>query len=114
MSMPSMRSSVPPAQSPARRFSRRWRREAAAADARNLFLISGRTGVPMGLATGSPAVMVLAVEDLCWQLAVADLKRRRPRIWQRAARAAWRSERDRCDAKRRRLAAMTAEAVSEL
>jgi hypothetical protein len=114
VSMPSMSSSVSSAQSPTRRFSRRRRREAAAAEARNLFLISGRTGVPMGLATESPAVMVLAVEDLCWQLAVAALKRRRPRIWQRTARAAWRTERARWDAKRQRLAAMAVEAVNEL
>jgi hypothetical protein len=90
---------------------RKRRREAAS---QNLVLVSAGTGVPLRLAAESPTLMLLAVEDLCWQLAVADLAARRPRRWRRDERATWREDRSRLEAKRARLAAMAQEAISEL
>jgi hypothetical protein len=45
--------------------------------------------IPTAAVAGSPALMFAAVEDLCWQLAMRDLRSRRPRRWRRAAYAAW-------------------------
>jgi hypothetical protein len=100
---------------PKERFrSRRHRREARALAERNLFLISANTGVPVGLAVDNPTLMLVAVEDLCWQLGVRELEARRPRFWRRAECVAWCEERTRLDHKRARLAEMAAEAVNGL
>ena len=80
----------------------------------NLTLVSANTGVPLRLVAESPTLLAAAVEDLCWRLAVEDLQARRPRWWRRRALAAWRDERARVEAERRRIVEMTACAVSEL
>jgi hypothetical protein len=94
--------------------SRKRRRESAAIASRNLVLISAGTGVPALQAAESPTLLMLAVEDLCWQLAVAESETRRPAVWHRAARAAWAHEQARLSDKRKRLAAMAREAINEL
>jgi hypothetical protein len=96
------------------RTSKRRGLRRSEAEARNLTLYSARTAVPIRLAAESPTLMLLAVEDLCWQLAVADLAARRPPFWHRTERAAWHQERQRWEAKRARLAAMAHEAIAEL
>jgi len=100
---------------PTERFrSRKNRRAAKELASRNLNLISANTGVPVGLATENATLMLVAVEDLCWQLGMRELESRRPRFWRRSARAAWRLEKVRWDDKRARLAEMAGEAVNEL
>lgn len=110
--------STPSTGVPARRA--RWHvptrrsREQAAADARNLTLLSAGTGVPLGLVESNPELLSLAVDDLCRRLAVEDLDRRRPRCGDRAGGDAWRAEQARVEAERLRLAEPAAEAVSAL
>lgn len=58
----------------------------------NLHLESAGTDVPVAFLAGSPSTAVLAVEDVCWQAAVEDWKRRRPARWRVRARSAWRAE----------------------
>jgi hypothetical protein len=111
-----MSAPIPDAQSttPWPRIRLRRRRPADESQVCNLTLVSAGTGVPLRLAAESPTLMVAAVEDLCWRLAVEDLQTRRPRRWHRRASAAWRDEQARLEAKRSRIAEMTASAVSEL
>lgn len=105
------------ARSPRRR---RWQlrtrrgRERAAVVSRNLDLASAGTGVPLALVEKDPMLLHLAVEDLCWRLAVEDLDRRRPRRGDQAARQAWRAEQARLEAERTQLADMVAETISTL
>jgi hypothetical protein len=96
------------------RLPTRRRREQAAADARNLSLLSAGTGVPLGLVEHNAALLHLAVEDLCWRLAVDDLHRRRPCRGDGVAQNAWHVEQARLEARRLRLVQLTAEAVSAL
>ena len=39
-----------------------------------------------------PDIAALVIEDLCWQIAVADWAARRPRVWRRQERIDWRLE----------------------
>jgi hypothetical protein len=55
----------------------------------NLRFESVGAHIPTAAVAGSPALMFAAVEDLCWQIAMQDLRSRRPRRWRRAAYAAW-------------------------
>ena len=100
---------------PIERFrSRKHRRAVRELASRNLNLVSVNTGVPVGLASNNATLMLVAVEDLCWQLGMRELKARRPAFWRRAARAEWKAERVRWEEKRARLAELANEAVSEL
>jgi hypothetical protein len=112
MSIPYMSGSLLPRHTGASRFPLRRRRKAA--EAANLRLVSAGTAIPIKLAAGSPTLMMLAVEDLCWQLGAGEHAARRPATWHRAARAAWDQEAKRWEAKRARLAAMSNEAIAEL
>jgi hypothetical protein len=96
------------------RFPVGRRRKLSAAESANLHLVAAGTGIAIKLAAESPTLMVLAVEDLCWQLAVSDHAARRPAIWRRAERAVWNAEHGRWEATRQRLAAMALEAIAEL
>jgi hypothetical protein len=77
-------------------------------------LVAAGTGVPARQVAESPALMLAAVEDLCWRLAFVEQRKQRPRWWRRRERAAWREECALLEAKRARIAEMTAEAVREL
>lgn len=80
----------------------------------NLGLESCGLQVPMGLAAKSPTLLVVAVEDLCWRLAMDAWRARRPRPWQLRRRAAWRAERTVLKAKQQRLSAMANQELAEL
>ena len=58
----------------------------------NLHLESAGTDIAARFVTESSAVAALAVEDLCWQAATDDWKRRRPHRWRPRARAEWLAE----------------------
>jgi hypothetical protein len=81
---------------------------------RNLMLDSVRGGIPLRLVDDNPALLTLAVEDLCWRVAVDDHAKRRPARFRRAAYAAWREEQVRWEQKQGRLAEMAAEAIKQL
>jgi hypothetical protein len=80
----------------------------------NLQVRSAGTALPIGLVKESPTLLVLAVEDACWQFASTDHASRRPPWWCRRARASWRAERAVLDAKRLRLAETAREEMTGL
>lgn len=55
----------------------------------NLRFESVGAHIPTAAVAGSPTLMFAAVEDFCWQLAMQELRSRRPHRWRRAAYAAW-------------------------
>jgi len=114
VSAPSTGIPVPCVRRPRWRFVAKWRRGTAAAQTRNLTLLSVGTGVPLGLVEHNAALLHLVVEALCWRLAADDLAKRRPRRGDGAAYKTWRGEQDRLEAKRMRLAELATEAVSAL
>lgn len=50
-----------------------------------------------------PDLADLMVQDLCWEIALADWSEREPRPWQRRRRAQWRAEEDALWDERRRI-----------
>ncbi|HET9170730.1 MAG TPA: hypothetical protein VFN97_14935 [Actinospica sp.] len=78
---------------------------------RDLLISSADIRVPALIVRDSPTLMVAAVEDLCWRLALVDSDRRRPRRWRRSALAAWRAERRLIEDKRARIRSMVDESV---
>ena len=85
---------------------RRLRRETASEASWNLRMVSAGTVIPVGLVKDSPTLLVLAVEDACWQFSCADHARRRPPWYDRRARQLWNAEHAILDAKRLRLQEM--------
>jgi hypothetical protein len=78
-----------------------------AADASwNLRMVSAGLVIPVGLVKDSPTLLVLAVEDACWQFSRADHLGRRPLWYRRRARRQWKAEQAVLDAKRLRLQEM--------
>ena len=94
MSAPSTGIPVPCVRRPRWRFVAKWRRGTAAAQTRNLTLLSVGTGVPLGLVEHNAALLHLVVVALCWRLAADDLAKRRPRRGDGAAYKTWRGEQD--------------------
>ena len=114
MTIPSLGTRVPsPRRAKLWPLTRRGR-ERAAVLARNLTLASAGISVPLSLVESDPILLHLAAEDLCWQLAVDDLDRRRPRRGDRGAQRAWAAEKASLEAQGQRLADMVAETVSAL
>jgi predicted DCC family thiol-disulfide oxidoreductase YuxK len=58
-------------------------------EAWNLRFASIGARVPAAMVVESPALLRAAVEEVCWQVAVADRLAARPRRWRRRAYAAW-------------------------
>jgi len=114
MTIPSLGTRVPSPRPRRWRLTTRRGRERAAVLARNLTLASAGTGVPLSLVENDPMLLHLAVEDLCWQLAVEDLRRQRPRRGDHDGHDAWSAERARLEADRKQLADMVAETISVL
>jgi len=67
----------------------------------NLSFDSAATSVPVGIVEGSPTLLVVAVEDLCWRLAVQDWCSREPQLSDKDGHAAWQSEARHFNDKRR-------------
>ena len=80
----------------------------------NLHLESIGSNVAGRFLTESPSMMVLAVEDLCWQAATEDWKHRRPHWWRVRARAAWVAEGAHLEAKAARLHELADDVYQEL
>jgi hypothetical protein len=87
------------------------RRGPGARAAWNLVFTSSATNVPVAIVKDSPTLMVAAVEELCWRMAVQDWAEREPPRRDRRRYAAWRSEARRHHEKRERIQAMVVEAV---
>lgn len=94
------------------RWPRRSRRTADRTEPWNLRFESVGTTVPAGLVNDSPALLVAAVEDICWQAATEGWRARRPHRWRRHAYAAWRAQSDWLDEKRQRLSIMIDDALA--
>ncbi len=54
-------------------------------------------------------IAAVVIEDLCWSIATADWSARRPPVWRRHARAAWRADGEALQAKRDRIRLMVSE-----
>ena len=80
----------------------------------NLHVLSASAVIPAGLVKDSPTLLVLAVEDACWQFALADHAGRRPPWYHRRARKLWKAELAVLDAKRLRLLEMAREETPDL
>lgn len=80
----------------------------------NLRLESIGSNVACRFLTESPSVLVLAVEDLCWQAATEDWKHRRPHWWRLQARTAWRAEGTQLGTKAARLRELADDVFQEL
>lgn len=83
----------------------RRRRLARHADgeAWNLHFESTDTHVPTALVQQSPTLLVVAVEDVCWRVAMDTCRASRPARWRRRAYAAWTEQLRGLEAKRERL-----------
>lgn len=75
----------------------------ADSDAWNLRFQSTDTHVPTALVQQSPTLLVVAIEDVCWQVAMDTCRSSRPRRWRRRAYAAWTEQLRGLEAKRERL-----------
>jgi len=87
------------------------RRKSAVRSACNLSFDSAAANVPIAIVSDSPTLMVAAVEDLCWRLAVQDWSEREPPRADREAHAAWKSEAKRFNDKRGRVRQLVDEAL---
>lgn len=72
----------------------------------NLHLESTGSHVAARFLIESPTAAALVAEDLCWQAATQDWKKRRPPRWRPRARAAWKAEGDELLAEAARLCEM--------
>ncbi|HET9172737.1 MAG TPA: hypothetical protein VFN97_25145 [Actinospica sp.] len=70
-----------------------------------------KANVPVAILRDSPILMVAAVEDLCWRLALLDCSEHEPPRYERARHRAWKQESARIEDKRRRVRAMVDEAL---
>lgn len=104
----------PRPQKPAADGQQRHRAQHPAKPTWNLRLESVGSNVASRFLTESPSVVVLAVEDLCWQAATEDWRHRRPHWWRRKSLAAWRAEGARLDAKAARLRELADDVFQEL
>jgi len=81
-----------------RRSARRLRREAW-----NVSFESFGTRIPSSVVANSPTLLMAAVEEVCWRVAMDDWLAARPRRWRRRAYAAWAARLADLEEKRERL-----------
>jgi len=93
---------------PRARGRRRGRR---ATDSWNLRFESLGARIPAAFVGQSATLMVVAVEDVCWQLAMDSWRSARPRRWRRRSYATWRAQVLRLEDKRERLRSLVDEAL---
>jgi hypothetical protein len=77
----------------------------------NLWFASSAANVPVSILKDSPGLMVAAVEDLCWRLALLDWTEHEPPRYDRARHHAWKDESTRLEDKRNRVRSMVDEAL---
>ena len=94
---------------PGRKAQRRGKTKGAAGF--NLAFDSAATSVPVAIVQDSPTLLVAAVEDLCWRLAVQDWSAREPQRSDKDGHAAWQSEARRFNDKRARIQKMVDDAL---
>jgi hypothetical protein len=80
-------------------------------DAWNLRFESVGMRIPASLVANSPTLLVVAVEDVCWQVARDDWRAGEPSRWHRRAHAAWQEQYQQLEAKRDRLRDLVEEAL---
>jgi hypothetical protein len=90
-----------PERVPAARPRRAARRRPS--DVWNLRFESVDARIPAAAVAQSPTLLVVAVEDICWRVAMDQCKAGRPHRWRRHAYAAWVAQARRLEDKRDRL-----------
>ncbi len=80
-------------------------------DGWNLQFESVGVRVPVAMVADSPTLLVVAVEDVCWHVAMEQCRSSRPHRWHRRAYAAWVAQRGRLEQKRDRLRLLIDEQV---
>lgn len=100
--------------SPERITRPRRRRKAGRArdEAWNLHFESADTHVPAAIVERSPTLLVAAVEDVCWRVAMDACRAARPSRWRRRAYAAWAAQLRRLEEKRERLRSLVDEEIA--
>lgn len=93
------------------RSNKRGRRRGAAEEEEHegVYLSTVSAWIPTIYGADRPLVGELLAEDTCWRFARDDWSDRRPPLWRRAERKAWRAEGRLLEEKRVRLAAQAAE-----
>ncbi len=99
----------PPVHSPSHR-RRRTRQEPK--NPWNLRFDSLGTHIPATVVADSPTLLVVAIEDVCWRLAMDNWRAQRPPRWHRTAHRAWQARYQQLDDKRERLQALADEALA--
>lgn len=72
-------------------------------DAWNLRFESVDARIPAAAVAQSPTLLVVAIEDVCWRVAMDACRARRPHRWHRRAYAAWTAQARSLEDKRDRL-----------
>ncbi len=90
-----------PERIPATRSRRAGKRRPT--DAWNLRFESVDTRIPAAVVAQSPTLLMAAIEDVCWHVAMDACRAERPHRWQRRAYAAWSAQARSLEDKRERL-----------
>lgn len=100
-----------PADQDAARARRRARRRGAVEEEEHegVYLASIAAWIPTIYGADRPLVGALLSEDTCWVIARDDWRGRRPPLWHRSERAAWRVEAKLLEQKRTRIAEQAVE-----
>lgn len=69
----------------------------------NLDFEAAGTRIPAGVVAQSPTLMMVAIEDVCWRVAMDTLRAAQPSRWHRRAYTAWHAKVRCLDEKRERL-----------
>lgn len=79
----------------------------------NLDFESAGTRIPAGVVIQSPTLMMAAIEDVCWRVAMDTLQATQPSRWRRRAYAAWHAKVRCLDEKRERLRSLVDETLAD-
>jgi len=100
----------PPARATSRRRRHRTRR--GPKDPWNLRFASIGAHIPAAVVADCPTLLVVAVEDMCWQLAMDSWRAAKPGRRHRRAYTAWQAQYQQLQDKRARLQALVDEALT--
>jgi hypothetical protein len=79
----------------------------------NLDFESVGTRIPAGVVAKSPTLLMVAIEDVCWRVAMDTLRAAQPSRLRRRAYAAWHAKVRSLDEKRERLRSLVDETLAD-
>ena len=79
----------------------------------NLDFESVGTRIPAGVVARSPTLLMVAIEDVCWRVAMDTLRAAQPSRLRRRAYAAWHTKVRSLDEKRERLRSLVDETLAD-